>query len=349
MYFRALISTLIFVSLFVTAGVSYAVHPFPEKDSLISSIDSNYIVDYTERLSARFFLLFQNASLMLNTQNIDKIVYRPNVNVKIGLAANWKWFGLGVSIDNPFYKRNEGNFGHTSTIDLRANAFSRKFAAELLFQRYTGFYISNPERADGTNYIIPDMSTFSIGIAGFWIYNPSRFSIRAAFIQTERQKKSAGSLIVRPSFSFYTISSDNGIIPQELIAEYNIPSSSQIIRGDFYAIGLSPGYIYTFVFLKNMYVTAAILPGVAAQIHSYHNNKGNYSDFEFSFQLGGRFALGYNSEAWFIGGSYQAGFNTIPDKLSNAMFNYDVAQLRVWGGARFDIFRKKKTVPLLTK
>ena len=342
MSFRALIRASMLVLLFLTVNLGHARPFILSADTLHSVVDSNYIADYTDKLTSRLFLLYQNASLMINAENIDKIIYRPNVNVRAGLAGFWKWFGLALSIDNPFYKSDKEKYGNTTSIDLRINAFGREVAAELFLQRYKGFYIQYPEKPDGTHYIIPDMATFSIGITGYWIYNPGRFSIRAAFIQNEQQKKSAGSLIVRPSLLFYRISSENGIIPAGIISEYHIQSANQITRGDFYAIGLSPGYAYTLVFLKNFYITAAVFPGVVAQFLSYSTEKNVYSDFEFTFQLSGRFAVGYNSDKWFLGGSIQTGFNEIPDKLSNSMFNYDVAQFRLWGGMRFDIFRKKK-------
>jgi hypothetical protein len=311
------------------------------------TFDTIYIEDHTQLLTTRLFLLFQNASLLINPANdqISKIVYRPNVNVRIGIAGFWKWFGLGISIDNPFYKTNRDAYGKTTTLDLRVNAFGRFFASELFFQQYKSFYISTPERPDGTHYIIPDMKTLSIGVSGYWIYNARRFSIRAAFIQNERQKKSAGSLLVRPSFLYYKISSDHGIIPVEIIDIYHIPSANRITKGEFYSLGISPGYAYTLVFLKNFYLTAAVFPGVTAHFSSFSNGNDIYSDFEFAFQLSGRFALGYNSDKWFLGGSYQTGFNEIPDRLSNALFSYNVAQFRFWGGLRFDIFKKKKKVP----
>jgi len=308
------------------------------------AFDSLYIEDYTHLLTARLFLLFQNASLLINTPdyNISKIVYRPNVNVRIGIAGFWKWFGIGLSIDNPFYKTNREEYGKTTTLDLRVNAFGRRIAGEFFFQQYKGFYISSPERSDETHYILPDMRTVSVGIAGYWIYNDKRFSIRAAFIQNERQKKSAGSLVVRPSFLYYSISSPLGIIPGEIVDAYNIPSSNLVTDGEFYSIGLSPGYVYTLVFLKNFYVTAAAFPGVSCNFASYRNDLNTYSVFEFAFQLSGRFALGYNSDKWFLGASVQTGFNEIPDHLNNSLFNYNVAQFRFWGGMRFDIFKKKK-------
>jgi hypothetical protein len=335
---------LIFIFLFFTDKKSDAQSDTVASESPETTFDTTYLADYTQLFTTRLFLLFQNASLLINPvdENIPKISYRPNVNVRIGIAGFWKWFGLGISINNPFYKINQDTYGKTTTLDLRVNAFGRSFAGELFFQKYKSFYISSPERSNGTHYIIPDMQTFSLGIAGYYIYNAKRFSIRAAFIQNERQKKSAGSLVVRPSFLYYSISSGQGIIPAELVEEYHISPSNLITSGEFYSIGLSPGYVYTLVFLKNFYVTAAVFPGVAAQFSSYSNDLNIYSNFEFVFQLNGRFALGYNSKKWFLGGSFQTGFNEVPDKLNNALFSYDVAQFRFWGGLRFEIFKKKK-------
>jgi hypothetical protein len=308
------------------------------------TFDTNYLADYTGLLTTRLFLLFQNASLLINTpdNNIEKIVFRPNVNLRIGIAGFWKWFGLGLSIDNPFYKTDREAYGKTTTLDLRVNAFGRKIAGELFLQNYKGFYIVSPEKPDGTHYIVPDMRTFSIGIAAYWIYNAKRFSIRAAFIQNERQKKSAGSLVLRPSFLYYRISSDYGIIPAEIADAYNIPGANLVSRGEFYSLGLSPGYAYTLVFLKNFYLTAAVFPGVSAHFATYNNEVTRYSDFEFTFQVNGRFALGYNSDKWFLGASVQTAFNEVPDRMNNVLFNYNVAQFRFWGGMRFDIFKKKK-------
>lgn len=336
-----------FIFLFLTAKLSVAQSGDKAMELLPVTYDSNYIADYTNLLTTRLFLLFQNASLLINPtfDKSSKIVYRPNANLRLGIAGFWKWFGLGLSIDNPFYKTDRDAYGKTTTLDLRINAFGRAVAAELFFQKYKGFFISSPEKPDGTHYIIPDMETISLGIAGYWIYNSRRFSIRAAFIQNERQKKSAGSFVIRPAFIYYRIFSDQGIIPAEIVDAYHIPQSNLVTSGEFYSLGLSPGYVYTLVFLKNFYIMGAVFGGVAAQFSSFSNERSDYSNFEFTFQLSGRLALGYNSHKWFLGASVQTGFTEIPDKLNNALFNYDVAQFRLWGGTRFDIFRKKKRLP----
>jgi hypothetical protein len=342
------VSSTIIICLLLSAKFSGAQTGVEAREFSTAIYDSNYIAGYTNLLTARLFLLFQNASLLINPalDGVSKVVYRPNVNLRIGIAGFWKWFGLGLSIDNPFYKTDREAYGKTTTIDLRVNAFGRALAAELFFQKFKGFFINSPERPDGTHYILPDMQTISLGISMYWIYNSGRFSIRAAFIQNERQKKSAGSFVIRPSFIYYRISSDQGIIPGEIAEAYHIPRSNMVTRGEFYSVGFSPGYAYTFVFLKNFYLTGAVFAGVAAHFSTFSNDRSDYSNFEFIFQLSGRLALGYNSSKWFLGASVQTGFTEIPDKLNNALFNYNVAQFRLWGGTRFDIFKKKKKATL---
>lgn len=338
------VNSALIILLLITGKLSVAQTDSHTGEFPPAGVDSTYVADYTNVLTARLFLLFENASLLINptVDQTSKIVYRPNVNVRIGVAGFWRWFGLGLSIDNPFYNTDRTAYGKTTTLDLRVNAFGRFIAGEFFLQDYKGFYIVSPEKPDGTHYILADMRTFSLGFSGYWIYNSGRFSIRAAFTQNERQKRSAGSLVVRPSFLYYLVSSDRGIIPPEIAEAYNIPAANLVTRGEFYSIGLSPGYMYTLVFLKNFYITGVVFPGVAAQYASFSNERSEYYHFEFALQLSGRIALGYNSEKWFLGASVQTGFNEVPDHLSNALSTYTVAQFRLWGGTRFDVFRKKK-------
>ncbi|MEI7661629.1 MAG: DUF4421 family protein [Bacteroidota bacterium] len=335
-------AVLLTLCLVFSLNSSYARKGHAGGDPHVAAFDSLYIKDYTGLLTTRLFLLFQNASLLINPESdkITKIVYRPNANLRVGVAGFWKWFGLGLSIDNPVYKTDQVAYGKTSTLDLRVNAFGRVVAGEFFLQRYRGFYISSPEAQDGSHYLVPDMRTFSVGLSAFWIFNARRFSIRAAFIQNEGQKKSAGSFILRPSLLYYRITADHGIIPAAISDSVGLPPESMVTAGRFFTAGISPGYTYTLVFMKHGYATAAVFPGIAAQFSTFRNDLKVSSDFAFVFQLSGRFAIGYNTEKWFLGGSFQSGFNEVPDRLNNALFNYDVAQVRVWGGMRFDIFRR---------
>lgn len=313
------------------------------KDTLsATTLDSTYVEDYTEWLTTRLYLLYQNATFVISTNEVDNIIFQPNTDIKLGIAGFYKWFGLGLSITNPFYQFNKETYGKTSAIDLRINAFGRAVAAEVFFQNFRGFYIRNIHPSYNQYYILPDMNLFSMGAYGYWIYNSRKFSLRAAFVQNERQVKSAGSFMIRPGFSFFEVSSDTGIIPGEIIRNFKLAPDEIIKQGKFYNISLAPGYTYTFVFLKHVYFNAAVFPGVAWLSYSYKGKSNTYSRSDFIFQLGIRLALGYNTKKWYIGGAVITGFNDLDAPWSNSSFFYDVSQFRIWGGMRFDIFRKKK-------
>lgn len=336
------LSGLIFYTSLLLGLTSFPLFAQKNDTTSSSTLDTNYVEDYTEWLTTRLYLLYQNATFVISTNEVDNIIFQPNTDVKLGIAGFYKWFGLGLSITNPFYQFNKEKYGKTSAIDLRINAFGRSVAAEAFFQSFRGFYIRNIHTNFNTHYLLPDMTIFSMGAYGYWIYNSRKFSLRAAFVQNERQIKSAGSFMIRPGFSYFQVSSDTGIIPGELIRAYKLAPDEQIKEGDFYSISLAPGYSYTFVFLKHMYLNAAVFPGVAWLSYSYKGKYNDYSRSDFVFQLGVKLALGYNTKKWYLGGAIITGFNDLDAPWSNSSFFYDVSQFRIWGGARFDIFRKKK-------
>ena len=311
-------------------------------DESLPETDSAYIADYKNLLTARIFLLYQDASFVLNPSTSEEIIYTPNVAGRIGIAGFYKWFGLGLSLGNSFLRRSATRYGNTSVIDLRANAYGREVAAELYFQNLKGFYIRNLRDSHGDFFKIPDMRIYSIGLTGYWIYNHEKFSIRSAFIQNERQKKSAGSLIIRAAFLYYNLSSGTGILPAEVISTYRINNHLFLREGEFYSLGLAPGYSYTLVIFKKFYMNAAIFPGVLFQHYHYQANQEFITSANFTFTLSWRAALGYNTDHWYTGAGIVSGFDKIPGWIGNSTFYYDITQVRFWVGTRFNWFKKKK-------
>jgi len=311
-------------------------------DENASVTDTSYVADYKDQLTARIFLLYQDASIAVNPESSEELIFRPNVSGRIGIAGFYKWFGLGLSLGNSILKRSTTTYGNTSVLDLRVNAYGRPVAAEVYFQDLKGFYIPNFKDPEGNFYKIPDMHVFALGFTGYYIYNYQRFSIRSAFIQNERQKKSAGSFILRPTFLYYKLSSDNGILPAQMISSYGISTTFNLRQGEFVSIGLAPGYTYSLILFKNFYLNAAVFPGVLWQHYNYESNLITNTGSNFTFTLSWRAALGYNTDRWYIGASIVSGFDKIPGWIGNSTFYYDIAQVRFWVGTRFSWFKKKK-------
>lgn len=303
-------------------------------------VDTAYIEDYKHLLTARYFLLAQNTSMVIFPDLDATMVFQPNETGRIGLAAFYSWFGLGLSAGTRLFRKNPDIYGTTKSYDFRVNAYGKFLAVEGYFQYYQGFYMDYRLKALKETFIIPGMDLISVGIEGTYIYNFSKFSIRASFIQTERQKRSAGSLIVKPTFRYYYVNSDTGIIPGKVLDIYTLEHEN-ILSGNFTTIGLGPGYIYTFVFLKDFYLTAGALMEMNWSSYNYTTTTSSYQKSGFSFPGSIRVALGYNSNTWFIGASYISTlFYLQPSLRVQDDFHYHLTQIRFWVGTRFNAFKR---------
>ena len=313
-----------------------------------NKVNPEYIVDYKNLLTSRFYLLNESIGFQVKPKGAKNgIFFKPNIHTKVGLAGFYKWFGIGLAIRSPFYKRDEDIKGKSKIIDLRINAYGKAIAAEISIQDYRGFYIDNPNEvyddwSVGKDYPKrPDMRISSTSALFYYILNYKKHSIRAAYIQNERQLKSSGSLMLMPAILFLKLSADSCIIPTAYIDKYNIDPSERIRSGKFQLFGMSAGYSYTLVMLKYFYINASLLPGCFLQKYKYENETGTEKREKLTVLWLGRFAFGYNSDKFYagIGGVY--GFNSTPIPILQTNFHYDMNQIRLWVGTRFNVFKKK--------
>jgi len=311
-----------------------------DRELFPSESDSAYIESFKHLLTTRYYLLAQNGRLTIFPVQDAVMIYEPNEPGRMGLAGFYKWFGIGLSMGSKLFRKDPDTYGNTKIYDVRINAYGKFAILEGYLQYYKGFYMDyRSDDLDGI-YIIPGMEMISFGIDMTYIYNHARFSIRASFVQNERQKKSAGSLIVKPVFRYYHVNSDTGIIPGEVLNLYSL-SQENIVSGNFYTFGLGPGYAYTFVFLKNFYITAGALLEANWSFYNYRSTDQTHASNGFCFPGSLRVALGYNSDKWFIGASYLSTlFYLQPGQRMQDDFHYNLTQIRFWVGTRFNAFKK---------
>ncbi len=311
-----------------------------ELDYFPTETDTTYIESFKHLLTTRYYLLAQNTSLVIFPDLSATMEYKPNETGRFGIAAFYSWFGLGLSFGTKLFRKNSDVYGTTKSYDFRVNAYGKFMAIEGYLQYYQGFYMNYKSSAYKETFIIPGMDMVAFGIDGTYIYNYGKFSIRASYTQNERQKKSAGSLIVKPTFRYYWVNSDTGIIPEKILDIYSLKQEN-ILSGNFYTLGLGPGYIYTFVFGKDFYITACGQMDMNWSSYNYSTTEDSYQKTGFSFPFSIRAAVGYNSDVWFIGGSF---LSTIyyfqPGQRVQDDFHYHLTQIRFWVGTRFDAFKR---------
>jgi hypothetical protein len=138
-----------------------------------------------------------------------------------------------------------------------------------------------------------------------YIFNNRKFSYRAAYTQSDRQKKSAGSFLVGAE-SYYVIGQgDSSLIPPDIKNTY-FWQSMPYDRSTNFSLGVSGGYAHTFVIKQKIFFSFSAVPGLSfgkAAIY-YAPPDTKTTSFSVNASLMWRFAMGYHSSSFFAGLSY---------------------------------------------
>ncbi len=311
--------------------------------------DTAYIRDISDRLSVRLYGVskFSNFDIKDN-DSVKSVSYAPNSNLNLGFAVYYKWFGLGLAFDFPFINDDNHKYGETRRLDVQTNIYTRSLTIDFHYQKYEGFYIENPQ-----DYIPewdpelpypqrPDINSFNLGGSCIYAFKHRKFSNRAAFVQTDLQRKSAGSFLLGGYFSLFRVEGDSSFIPYQIIDQCNPDLTFNDLQ--VYGIGIAGGYSHTFVMWKRLYFSLTLTPGIAIQNYNVKYPE-DIPEKHGSFVAGrfaARIALIYNTERLY------AGFTAIDDifsgntgKEQQNSLNYQVGVFRFFYGMRFNVNKKK--------
>ncbi len=289
--------------------------------------DPSYRVNYFENIIIRSFLNSDVASFQFRTLSDDteyNIV--PAAEYLIGASLDYKWIAVGVSFSPDFLKNNDFKGLDNESLKVVINFFfTDQWRQELSVSYLKGFLNTNETSSNADLQLLNNTTVTTYQGSTFYIANKN-FSFRAHYAQTERQLRSAGSLIPKLSYS-YTITEPN--ITSDVLENETLQLNSIDIIGQI-------GYIYTFVARQKWYATIGIHPGVGYNTAEY--NLKDQSDRLFTnvtFALDNELSIGYNSYRWFFGLS---GNWRNYDMMNNEsdQFKRDLNYFKVHLGYRFN-------------
>ena len=274
----------------------------------------DYIQKYEkDKLILSFLFSGKNLELKLKKENSSTIEYLPNTKNHTGIGVSYLGLGGSVSWRSGPSEKDELIYGKTGYVDYQLSYYGRKIGIDANYQEYSNFYLNNPDQYDsswqaGDPY--PQRTDLNIRYYStnfYYIFSHRKFSFRAPFNQTERQIKKAGSFLLMTSLSYLDIKSDYSLIPAN--QETYFTDLSGFKGGSFTAIGLAPGYAYSFIFGK-FYATPTIFLGPSYQYQIYKVAAGEKTSENAGVKGNVRLAGGYNSDTFFMG------FATISDITS---------------------------------
>ena len=333
------IAIIIYVALY---GAAYSQVDQPDenrelKDTVI------YYDDYSDLLALRIYTNTKwNALDIVKDQQTLKL--RPNGPTALGVGFNYKSYGLGIAIGIPKSASSNAKYGKTNRLDLQINVYGKKIGIDGHAQYYKGYYVANPQdfmEWENENYPqLPDMEVFSLGLNAFYIFNSDKFSYKAAFVRNQVQRKSAGSFIAGIFGQLDMVRTDQGFIPANI--QDSIQTSFDLKSFNTFAIGLTAGYLYTWVISERFFLNIGATPGFGLQTINLETLEGNNSTKNApAAQLAARGAFGYDSRFFYAGITGTIIWRNFEYK------GYDVdlstEQVKIFIGKRFDLTKKSKS------
>jgi len=298
---------LLLFNLSVNTAIAQEISPSNQIEELtsvkIKKNDTSYKVRYYDRIILKTTFSSETPSfIFVDNQTGSEIEVNPVTEYKQGLTFIYRWLTLALSFTPKYLINDKGieALKNSKTFGLEFNIIlSERWRQELGYKYYEGFFNSgNPLIEEGAFA----NTTFEI-FQGSTVFTVNRnFSFRAHYDQTERQLKSAGSLIPRLTYDFSN-SSLNFI-------DSNLDNNVDQIKSiNVYA---QVGYLYTFVHNQKWFATIGAHPGIGynysrdkyftGATNSETSSTENYHNI--SLALEAETSLGYNSDRWFFGTSF---------------------------------------------
>ncbi|MBL7849259.1 MAG: DUF4421 domain-containing protein [Cyclobacteriaceae bacterium] len=267
--------------------------------------DSAYIKSYRDK----FFVWPVTKQRQLSFRLQDpgdggkNVEFKPNNAYGLGLGVYLFDLGLEFVFPMPVAQDRTNVFGSTRSTDLQLNILSRRWGGDVVYQRYKGFYLSNPDPPlpSGTPYPQrPDIVSENLGINGVYVFNARKFSLRSSFTFADRQLKSSGGFLLSGSFNLFEIDGDSAILNPAYSALLGQQSSFTSL--DYRTYAVAPGYSHNFIIRKNFFVSLLFALGPAVQDFRYTDDNGvHHKNTRVNSFLDARMAIGYSNDKFFTG------------------------------------------------
>lgn len=295
--------------------------------------DSDYYESYTDQITGRaYFSQKYTNLLLLSKRREDDLRYRPNTTLNFGVGATYGWFTLNLAYGFDFLNKGDDSKGKTRYLDLQSHVYTRKMSIDIFGQFYKGFYL-HPEGTATTPdkfYVRRDLKVRHLGAAAYYIVDWDRLSMRAAMLQTEWQKRSAGSLLIGSEIYYGYSKADSAMIPSVLSNEY---SQRDITRFRYFDIGPGIGYIYTYVYKEHLFAMGGITASFPLNFQKEWRGDVGESKFSISPDIMYRIGLGYGDAGKNISITWVN--NTFQTKGQSGKYQINTGNVRLNAAYRF--------------
>lgn len=275
--------------------------------------DTNYVKGYKERLvlslyqSQRSFELDFTQQLMADSAGISPLKYYARSKKVTGIGFGYDKISFSLGITTPVPEAEIKKKGKTKYTDYGFSFTGNTYRLELAYRKYKGFWEQNTPNydtsySDSSAYFQRGSLTNTVVKARFfYFFNKHRFSYSAAYYNTYRQIKSAGTFFVYSDLFYNSLIDPDGYFPSQV--EFLYGNYMKFNSLEAYGLTLGGGYSLNVVIFKSLYINGTV--GLGGQLYQQNaktaDNKINSSVFKAGITGADlRGAIGYNGKNFFI-------------------------------------------------
>ena len=263
--------------------------------------DTLYIRSYTDRLAVRVSALNKyNFFRIVDGNQNSSVRFRPDRRINLGLGVSYKWFSLGLSFNVGVLGPKQ--FENSKFFDFNATVFSSKHFLGVTYQYYLGYQltgglINNTEILEASKFR-EDIRTIHFGLEYFYAFNYGKFSLKAPFALNQVQQKNAGSVVSGASFGINILDGDSILVPKDFHDNFD----DKLLFSDLNTttLGVDVGYMYTFVWKEQLFLTLGFIPGINFVAGDYQTGARQSLGLSIVPKYQIMSALGYNHKRYFV-------------------------------------------------
>ena len=261
--------------------------------------DSTYYEMFPDKLTLRLYVGQKITGFTIpSSGNAEDVQYRANHKVNTGIGVTWHNYSLSAFYGFSFLNKDNKIRGKTKGLDLQFHLYPHKWAVDVLVVMPKGMYL-HPKGYAAANsssyYYRPDVKEKLLGVSAYKVPNKEKFSYRAAIVQNEWQKKSAGSVLYGGEAYFGILEGDSALVPKAI--QSGFPQAG-ITKMKYITIAPGIGYAYTAVLGNHFFIMGSLVGNLDVNITTEETAVAMNKKTSFSPSGVYKAAIGYNSDTW---------------------------------------------------
>jgi len=273
-----------------------------EETVAIPDVKEDYIHAFRRSNDVRIFYGGEGASLAYGSKNKDSnelnsAVYN-NANDLLGFGVSYKIIDGDVAFSLPTTRLMEDDRENLSQFRLSIGYTSRLYSVRGFLVDYHGMVAEDVAREFKSE---ADVRLFRMGAQFTYFFNGAKYSFRAANFQSEVQRKTAGSFLVRLEPAYRKIETASRFVPplRDVPAVYGEQTGLHVVNA--YGLIAMPGYGVNVVGgpKRKYFFSPYVFAGPGFAINTYDGDFGTTTSLNWEWAATAVISTGYNGDRFY--------------------------------------------------